>query len=117
MPLRREVRGDDLWRTEPRQCLTLRRLDRQPALQSVFYCIDEMFTRLVDDPPVLQVHASGARAQGGSNTPRAPLMSCGTLHHCVNRPGEVAPLAVPLRKRAVTRSGELVDAPAAAVDL
>src|SRR5207244_6344182 len=32
----------------------------------------------------------------------------GTLHHCVNRPGEIAPLALPFRTRQVTPSRELV---------
>src|SRR5258708_40358989 len=64
-----------------------------------------------------EVHASAARAQAGAYTPRARLTSCGTLHHRVNRPGEVAPLALPLRKRAVTRSRELVTPPTATINL
>jgi hypothetical protein len=44
-------------------------------------------------------------------------MSCGPLHNCVNRSGEITPLTVPLGKGAVTRSRELVNSPTATVDL
>jgi hypothetical protein len=64
-----------------------------------------------------EVRASGARAQAGVDTPQGPLTSSGTLHHCVNRPGEVAPLALPLHKGAMTRSRELVNPPTATIDL
>jgi hypothetical protein len=54
VPLRREMRSDRLRRTKPDECLTLRSVDRQPALLALFYGIDEMFTRLLDDPSVLE---------------------------------------------------------------
>jgi len=47
------MRCDGFRRTESDECFTLGGIDRQCTLQPFLNGIDEMFTRLVDDPSVL----------------------------------------------------------------